>query len=61
MKFTVPILEQMLSYAEAADEDGWFYGNKRQFCQRHDKIVKWLKDEIQKRHDAAQSPSRESK
>ena len=55
MKWTVGILDQMLAYCEAADEDGWYYGNKRQFCDRHDKIVAWLKSEIEKRDDAAKS------
>ena len=58
MKWTLPMLEQMLAYANAADEDGWFYGNKRQFCARHDKLVAWLKAEIN-RLSAAERGSRD--
>ena len=31
-------LQQLLSYCEARDREGWFYGNKEQFEKRHFEI-----------------------
>jgi hypothetical protein len=33
---------QLLSYIEDAESLGWYYGNKKQFNQRHDDLCKWL-------------------
>ena len=48
-RLSFQMLDQMLAYSEWADETGCYYGNKAQFCSRHDKIVKWLKDEMKRR------------
>ena len=37
-------LQQLISYCEAAERDGGYYGNKAQFVARHAAIVKWLKE-----------------
>lgn len=60
-RLSIQMLDQILSYCEAADEEGWYYGNKAQFCSRHDKIVKWLKEQMQLRTPAAGQPSKEEK
>ena len=31
-------LQQLLSYCENCQREGWYYGNKRQFENRHAKI-----------------------
>jgi hypothetical protein len=35
-------LEQLLSYIEARDRDGWYYGNKNQFEKRHQDLLRWI-------------------
>lgn len=49
--------DQLLAYAEAADEDGWYYGNKQQFIRRHEAIVKKLKEASQSAEPARKSQS----
>ena len=34
--------EQLLSYLENREREDWYYGNKKQFDQRHDDLRKWL-------------------
>lgn len=36
--FTLTELRQLLSYCEARDESGWYFGNKEQFEKRHFEI-----------------------
>ena len=38
LKFTRTELEQLLSYCEARNSEGWYYGNKEQFEKRHFEI-----------------------
>lgn len=50
IKLTRTMLEQMKSYLEDRDESGqgWYYGNREQFEERHRAIKSWLKQEINK-------------
>ena len=41
-------LEQMLKYCWWAEEEGCYYGNEKQFRNRHQKITAWLEDCIEK-------------
>jgi len=36
-------INQLLAYCEERDKDGWYYGNKKQFENRHKQIIKKLK------------------
>lgn len=42
MKPTVQMLLQLESYADEAARQGWYYGNQKQFRERHSKIKNWL-------------------
>jgi len=33
---------QLLSYIKQREDDGWYYGNKKQFEQRHKDLQKWV-------------------
>jgi hypothetical protein len=35
-------LEQLLSYIQQRDIDGWYYGNKKQFEARHQDLLRWI-------------------
>jgi len=35
-------VQQLLSYCEERDRDGWYYGNKEQFEKRHFEIMTQL-------------------
>ena len=35
-------LRQLQSYIEHREIDGWYYGNKKQFEQRHDDLSNWI-------------------
>lgn len=39
---------QMLHYAKAAEEHGCYYGNKTHFQKRHDHIISFLNEAIDK-------------
>ena len=39
---------QLLSYAESAARNEWYYGNKANFIKRHGEIVRFLNDEVVK-------------
>ena len=39
-------LEQLLSYVEARDQEGWYYGNKEQWEARHHDIKNWLQSAV---------------
>ena len=34
--------DQLLSYLENRDSEGWYYGNRKQFEKRHEDLRKWL-------------------
>ena len=34
--------EQLFSYLESVKEQGWYYGNKKQFDARHEDLKIWL-------------------
>jgi len=36
------MLLQLESYANEAYRQGWYYGNQKQFKDRHKKIMDWL-------------------
>jgi hypothetical protein len=42
MKPTVQMLLQLESYANEVYRQGWYYGDKKQFRERHKKIMHWL-------------------
>ena len=44
-------LEQLLAYAQHSENEGWYWGNAKQFRQRHDKLKAWITARI----DAAAS------
>lgn len=46
-KLTKTMIEQLLSYAEAAEKEGWYYGPEKEFKNRHGKIMEWLKDQLE--------------
>lgn len=33
---------QLLSYIEAAETEGWYYGNKKQFERRHEELKEYV-------------------
>lgn len=34
--------DQLLSYLTDREDDGWYYGNKKQFEKRHKDLREWL-------------------
>ena len=46
-----PMIDHLLSYCEWAAQEGSFYGNEKQFRQRHQRIVKWLEAIRERRSD----------
>lgn len=40
-------LRQLLSYIDAAEDDGWYFGNRDEFEKRHEEIRKWLLDAVE--------------
>ena len=42
MKLTLPMIEQMESYCEWAKRSELYYGPKKHFEARHEKILLWL-------------------
>lgn len=36
-------LQQLLSYVEERDREGWYTGNREQFEKRHSELKAWLK------------------
>jgi len=34
--------EQLLAYVEDRDRSSWYYGNKKQFEQRHEDLREWV-------------------
>ena len=43
LKFKRTELQQLLSYCEERNRQGWFYGNKEQFEKRHFEIETQIK------------------
>lgn len=43
--------EQLMSYLEWAEESGVYYGNKKQFDQRHEFLKEWLQFLIDEARD----------
>lgn len=39
---------QLISYAEHRDREGWYYGPKKHFEARHERIVQWLQEQFEK-------------
>jgi len=35
-------IEQLASYVNNRDNEGWYYGNKAQFEKRHKEIKEWV-------------------
>jgi len=35
-------LKQLLAYVEDRENSGWYYGNKKQFEQRHEELKRWI-------------------
>lgn len=40
--------EQLITYFDYAESEGWYYGNKEQFVKRHNELKEWLEDLIKK-------------
>ena len=40
--------EQMLVYAKAYQDSGWYYGHMPHFENRHKQIIKFLEEDIEK-------------
>ena len=40
-------LQQLLSYVEERERDGWYTGNREQFEKRHNEIKAWLKAAVE--------------
>jgi len=34
---------QLIGYLNEQDREGWYYGNKKQFEQRHTDLLNWIK------------------
>jgi hypothetical protein len=34
--------KQLLSYIMLAEDDGFYYGNEKQFKKRHDELLDWV-------------------
>lgn len=41
-KLTLPMIEQMETYCEWANRQECYYGYKKHFYERHEKILLWL-------------------
>lgn len=39
-------LHQLLDYVQHCEGEGWYWGNKAQFRNRHDKLKAWLNAQI---------------
>jgi hypothetical protein len=46
LKLTRSELFQLHWYALSAEQDGSYYGNKDHYDKRHEKIIKWLQQEL---------------
>lgn len=46
MKLTKTQLHQLLAYCQSVYDEGWYYGNKKYFDQRHVEIVKWIREQL---------------
>ena len=60
--------EQMLVYAKAYEDAGWYYGNKAHFEKRHGQIMRFLEEAIEKcdarksvAHNTGVKPPRETR
>jgi len=42
MRMTLAHWNQLASYIQSAEMDGWYYGNKANFRKRHEEIKKWV-------------------
>ena len=42
MKLRQAHIQQLLSYLQDCESNGWYYGNKQQFVKRHKEIKEWL-------------------
>ena len=40
-------LQQLLSYAEERDREGWYIGNRERFEKRHNELKEWLKAAVE--------------
>jgi hypothetical protein len=40
-------LNQLYSYIENREREGWYYGNKKQFENRHQDLKKWISDAVE--------------
>ena len=44
-------LNQLLSYVDTAEQEGWYYGHRPSFEQRHLNIKQWLLDQLKEEND----------
>jgi hypothetical protein len=45
VKLRTTHFDQLISYAESAECEGWYYGNKDQFQKRHKEILEFLNEQ----------------
>ena len=43
-KLTIAMINQLIGYAETIDNEGCYWGNRKQFWERHKKIMAWLNE-----------------
>jgi hypothetical protein len=48
VKFTIPQINQLLSYCNMMEIEGYYFGSKSQWDARHEKIKQALQSELDK-------------
>lgn len=51
MKLNEPQLQQLLSYCNMMEVEGYYYGGKAQFMARHEKIKQWIAKQLEKSNE----------
>jgi hypothetical protein len=46
VKLRTTHFDQLISYAESAEREGWYYGNEDQFQKRHKEILEFLNEQL---------------
>jgi hypothetical protein len=47
MKLRETHYQQLLSYLNDVESNGWYYGNKQQFMKRHNELKEWVNQLIE--------------
>lgn len=59
MKLNEPQLQQLLSYCNMMEVEGYYYGGKAQFMARHEKIKQWIVKELEKSNEHSKAAADE--